>query len=266
MSTKRKIIIGALLTVAVVAACVLAYKLTNIYLDKRDSEELREIAFETTVPTESTTHITAPTDISQETYPSVEVVYDSPVNFVELQSINPDIFAWIETAGGNISYPVLRNRHDFEYYLTHAYDNTESESGSIFTESFTRYDFSDPVTVVFGHNVWGGSIMFGPLNSYRNRTYLEENRTVTIYTPTDTLTYKIFATATYSNMLISSQYDITSVEGAQEFLASITEISAQNGILMDDVTISEDDHVLVLCTCNGNLSERFLVLAVLEDN
>lgn len=265
MSNKRKALLCVLLLICLVALGVIAYQITKRIQAERSYDVLRDIAHETTAPvltepTESTEPI-----VPEETYASIEVVYDSPINFVELQRINPDIYAWIETAGDAVSYPILQNRENYQYYLTHTFDDQVSSAGSIFTESFARHDFMDPVTVVYGHNMRGEGYMFGSLRNYRNQEFLEENRTITIYTPTEELTYTIFATVTYTNALISYEYDITTVEGAQAFYDHINEMRNLNNIFMDDVTVDPTtDHILVLSTCNGNSSQRFLVLAVLN--
>ncbi|MCQ2516238.1 MAG: class B sortase [Saccharofermentans sp.] len=267
MSKKRKAILCVLLLICLVALGVIAYTITKRIQAERSYDVLRDIAHETTAPvltepTESTEAI-----IPEETYPSMEVVYDSPINFVELQRINPEIYAWIETAGGAVSYPVLQHRDDYQYYLNHTFDDQVSSAGSIFTEGFARHDFMDPVTVVYRHNMRGEGYMFGSLRHYREQDYFDANRDITIYTPTDELHYTIFAAVTYTNALISYEYEITTVEGAEAFINHINDMRNLNNIFADDVEVNPaEDHILVLSTCNGNSSQRFLVLAVLQED
>lgn len=65
-----------------------------------------------------------------------EAEKDLSVNFDSLHEMNPDIVAWIEVEGTDISYPVLQSASDEpeDYYLTHDVNRNESKHGAIYAE------------------------------------------------------------------------------------------------------------------------------------
>ena len=68
-----------------------------------------------------------------------------PVDFDELQTMNPDIYAWIKIPDTDISYAVLQRgaEDDQEYYSKHSENGAYYSGGSIFSQSYNRKDFSD---------------------------------------------------------------------------------------------------------------------------
>ena len=61
-----------------------------------------------------------------------------PVDFDELQKINPDIYAWVKIDGTEVDAPILQNMESNElydeYYLDHLYNKVKGFSGSLFTQ------------------------------------------------------------------------------------------------------------------------------------
>ena len=47
-----------------------------------------------------------------------------PVKFEELQTVNPDVYAWITVPGTDIDYPILQHASDNSYYLMHNIDGS----------------------------------------------------------------------------------------------------------------------------------------------
>lgn len=89
------------------------------------------------------------------------------VDFNKLEEINPDVIAWIEIPGLEISYPVVQGR-DNDYYLHHLITGENHKSGSIFMDFQNQEDLSDRNTIIYGHNMKDGS-MFGTLNQYQSQ-------------------------------------------------------------------------------------------------
>lgn len=105
---------------------------------------------------------------------------DIPVDFEALQAENPDIYAWITIPGTNVDYPILQREGDNGYYLNHSVDGAGSIAGAIFTEDYNSKDFTDPNTIIYGHNMKNGS-MFRTLHNYSDREFFDNNRDITIY-------------------------------------------------------------------------------------
>lgn len=54
------------------------------------------------------------------------------IDFAELSSINPDIYAWIRIPDTQIDYPVLQREEDDTYYLRHNSSGRYAFAGSIY--------------------------------------------------------------------------------------------------------------------------------------
>ena len=103
-------------------------------------------------------------DPQQETEESLEgQAVDRPVppevDWESLKAINPDIIAWLQIEGTQISYPVMKGT-DNDYYLHHTFEKNYNSAGSIFIEYTNSSDFQDCNTIIYGHNMRNGS-MFG---------------------------------------------------------------------------------------------------------
>lgn len=259
MNKKRKFAFFVCLLIFLAAVAYLA----GYYLRQRENEAVYDrIAQEAQVAVAA-----SPSPQVKETeFPNPsEIVEDDPVeipvNFQKLQQENPDIYAWITIPGTDVNYPVLQ-RYDASYYLNHTVDGQEGLPGSIYTESLNSKDFTDPNTVIYGHNMRDGS-MFGGLKQYMDASYLKEHSQIIIYTPEHKLTYQVFAAVTYDNRHIMQSFDFQDQQSYQRFLDSLREVRNMSSYVDDDIEVTTKDRILTLSTCNGNEQERFLVEAVL---
>ena len=100
---------------------------------------------------------------------------EKEVDFADLQeNTNGDIYAWIHIPDTKIDYPVLQHPTDNSYYLNHNLDGSRGYPGCIYTEDYNKKDFTDPNTVLYGHNMKNGT-MFAGLHKYGDSEYLEEH-------------------------------------------------------------------------------------------
>lgn len=194
-----------------------------------------------------------------------KIVLDIPIDFESLEKENPDIYAWITIEGTDIDYPVARSLTDDTFYMNHGIDRTENRAGAIFTERLNKLDFSDPHTVIYGHNMRDGA-MFGVLHEYEDNSYFEKHRVIKIYTPDAIRTYKIFAAYLYDDRHLLKSFDCSKKEVFQDYLK---EIESQRGLEANidrEMEITTDDRILTLSTCDGaGADTRYLVQAVLTD-
>ena len=65
-----------------------------------------------------------------------------PVDFDELQAMNPDIYAWVTIPDTDISYAVLQRAGEEEYYSKHSENGAYYSGGSIFSQDYNQKDFS----------------------------------------------------------------------------------------------------------------------------
>ena len=121
-----------------------------------------------------------------------------------LHRINPDIYAWLDIPGTDISFPILQSAEDEYFYLSHNESKEADDGGCIYTEYFNRKDFSDPNTVIYGRNVDG---RFALLHQFQDRDFFDANRTLNIYLEDRVLRYQIFAAYNYDDRHLIKIYD-----------------------------------------------------------
>ncbi|MDD2981677.1 MAG: class B sortase [Hespellia sp.] len=188
--------------------------------------------------------------------------YQNTIDFVTLQKQNEDIYAWIKVPGTNIDYPVLQSVTEADdYYLNTTVDGKQGYPGSIYTEKYNSPSFTDPVTVMYGHDMKNGT-MFSELHSYEDRAFFDANPYIYIYTPTSTLKYQVFAAVAFDDRYIMGSYNFSSQEDFQSYLDELRSSIAGNVNM--DVPVSMESRILTLSTCVAdNSSQRWLVNATL---
>ena len=189
------------------------------------------------------------------------------VDFDALAEINPDIYAWLWVPGTDINYPILQSSSDKaeDYYLNHNLDGSTGRPACIYTQKRNARDFSDPNTVVYGHNMRDGS-MFHDLHAYEEANFLLEHPYIYVYTPEERIVYQIFAAYRYDDRLILDHYD--DFQDRDVFAAYLEEILNQQNSLCNinrDVTVTAEDQIITLETCIGDYDYRYIVQGVRLD-
>lgn len=188
---------------------------------------------------------------------------ENPIDFEKLEEINPDLYAWIRIPGTVIDYPVAQREGDDSYYLTHDMYQEPRFAGCIYSEDCNSKDFTDPNTVLYGHNM-KNQTMFQNLHLFSDYDFFQEHPYVYIYMPGHVLVYKIFAAYTYDDRHIMNSFDFTDPEVFEAYLDEIFHMRAMDRNLRDDVSVSAEDRIITLATCiAGQTQSRYLVQAVL---
>lgn len=188
------------------------------------------------------------------------------VDFEQLKAQNPDIYAWITVPGTGIDYPVLqkgdaKDPYD-NYYLDHQVDLSEGFPGVIYSQPVNRRDFTDSVTVLYGHNLKNGG-MFSDLHDFADKEFFAQNSRVIIYTPEEIFTYEIFAAIDFSDALLPYEYDFAKSAEVQRHLEDVRKCQ---GNFREETKLQEGSKILVLSTCYGDREDRrLLVEAVLVE-
>lgn len=207
--------------------------------------------------TRETTDIS--TEASTEESTTEEPAVGIPINFEELQAINPDIYAWIEIPDTNINYPILQHAEDDSYYLTHDMYGEVYRYGSIYTEKINNKDFSDPNTLIYGHNTSNRS-MFQNIRYFTDQEYFDEHPYIYIYTPDRKLTYQIVSCYVYDDRHIMYAFDFSDEEVYAEYLEYIQNPEDIAAKVRDGITLTTRDRIITLSTCvgTGEISRRLL--------
>lgn len=99
--------------------------------------------------------------------------------------------AWITGEDTPIDYPVMHTDNN-EYYLSHLYSGEENRYGALFVDCRNTRLFTDPNTLIYGHNMKNDA-MFGSLMGYKEQAYYEEHPTMTLYTPDGDYTIELLS-------------------------------------------------------------------------
>lgn len=269
------------IVVLVIAAAMFlysGYRVAAYLLEGRKSQdvtaELIQQAVRTPQPQETKgqpVHTLRPTpdaaeyvpDADDETEDEQETTHTAPdellsVDFDTLQSVNPDIQAWLYMSGSSIHSPVLQ-AEDNSTYLYRLADGSSNAHGSLFIDCRNAGDFSDWNTLIYGHNMKDGS-MFGGLKKYRKQAYYDAHPEMTLFTPEKTYRMEIFAAVTTD---VSAA--VYRVPAAREERDELVQWAQRNSEIECDVSIGTEDRIVTLSTCTGGDDDRFVVLAVLRE-
>ena len=189
-----------------------------------------------------------------------------PIDFASLQQINPEIYAWIRIPDTNVDYPILqREGEDQSFYLDHDMYGEEQKAGSIYTECYNSKDFTDPNTIIYGHNMKNGS-MFHNLRYFSEADFFEEHEELYIYLPDKILTYRIINSYEYDDRHILGTYDFSDEEVYGEYLEEIMNPRSMYTMVREGCELTTEDRIITLSTCVANKpNNRRLVQAVLVE-
>lgn len=185
-----------------------------------------------------------------------------PVDLDKLMKKYPDVYAWIRIHGTDIDYPIVQSDNDNSYYLNHTIEGKEKIEGAIFTEDYNSKDFSDPNTVIYGHNMKNGS-MFRQLHRYEDREFFKKNQEVLIYQKERILHYQIFAAYIYDNRHLMESFDFSDPDVFENYIDNVFSLKTMYNNIDDSLEITSEDKIITLSTCTGNDDQRYLVQAVL---
>ncbi|MDO4620282.1 MAG: class B sortase, partial [Lachnospiraceae bacterium] len=175
------------------------------------------------------------------------------VNWAELKQVNPDIVGWLYLEGEpSISYPICL-AEDNDYYLHRTFERKDLFAGAIFEDYHNAGDFSDPNSIVYGHNMKNGS-MFGKLK-YLTDSY-DEHPYFWILTPYANYRYRIYSIMTTS--VTSDVYMLYSVHD-ERYLAWEEALRSQSEV-KSDVRLFKEDKTVTLSTCTSDSDYRKVVI------
>ncbi|WP_290140872.1 class B sortase [uncultured Dubosiella sp.] len=189
------------------------------------------------------------------------------VDFETLNAANEDVYAWISVPDTNVDYPIYQSDPDMEedYYLLHKPDGTYDEAGSLYTQKENARDFSDPVTVVYGHTAFapGYEPMFSELHKLEDLDFFQAHPNFYVYTEAGKgLRYEVFAVTEFDDRLILGSEDFSDPAKLKDLIAEMQQSAGERVRPVEE----DDPDVLILSTCVGvGSSRRFLVGARLVE-
>ena len=187
---------------------------------------------------------------------------DNPVDFKEMREQNPDVYSWIYIRDTQISLPVLQSSVDDNFYLNHDWQKDDVFAGAIYSQSKNKRDYSDRVTVLYGHNMANGS-MFANLFYFMDDDFFDSHRYFYVFTEDRKLTYEVVSAFEYDNRHILNSFDFKDDAVFQSWLDNAKNPHSLYSKVRDSVKLDLNSKMLVLSTCTDTGDNRFLVQGVL---
>jgi len=227
---------------------MMAYSAWNIYSINDEYEEVDQVYEELiekfiVIEEANDTDPGKPNDTTEATKaPEVKI------SFEELVELYPDVIGWLYCEGTPINYPVVQAK-DNDYYLRRMINGKYNIGGTIFMDYRNNADFSDEITIIYGHNMKNGS-MFGTVPKYKKQSFLEKHPVMIFRTPEKNYTFEVLGgyATTASDMIYS--YPNTDEK--------IAELKTQFGTT---------DNLVLLSTCTYETEDaRYILVCKLIEN
>ena len=195
-----------------------------------------------------------------------------PINFINFLGVNENLtfdrVFYIKIDNTNIDYPILYpNDKSNDYYLRKNIKGEYDSQGVIWIENYNDPDWSDPVTVVYGHNIWTKGTRFYQLKKFRDENFFEKNRFIQIYAEGRELKYEIYSAFEYDDRHIMLSYNFLDDKVYQEFIDyTLNPLSLSKNVRKNTV-VTTNDKLIVLSTCiKGKENMRYLVVGVQRED
>ena len=139
-----------LVVVVLLCGILLAGNILKETAQRKREEEIRKLAVQEEAPAGALRD--GETQSLPDMEPEEPAEYHSPVDFESLRAVNPDIVAWIEIPGTDISYPVVQ-ADDNETYLKRDFEGNKSAAGTIFLDCDSSSDLMGLHSILYGHHM-----------------------------------------------------------------------------------------------------------------
>ena len=182
------------------------------------------------------------------------------IDWEGLKAINPGFFAWIELEDSTIDYPVIKG-DDNVWFLKHLPDGTYNDAGTIFIDVNNQTDFSDRVTVFYGHHMLDDPLMFAEVENFKNQSYYDTHQKFLIHTPD--AEYEMYPLAGYVTSGTAGYVQL-SFGSDEEYAAYVNDFIARSDFTSQE-TFSPSDQILMLSTCSYDITDgRYVLIGKLK--
>lgn len=242
---QKKLIWGTTFMIALIICIICGYKIIS-YLSS-DGGDVKQYR---TVTSTATT--------------SGKNVDTHDINWKKLKEDNPDIYSWIYIPNTSVDYPVVqasKNTPD-DFYLNHNIHKKYEFAGAIYSEKHNAKDYSDPVTILYGHNMNNGS-MFKTLHKFEEPSFFKKNKFIYIYMPNEKLTFRIYSAYVYDDRHILNSFDFSDTKILRQYQKYTLNPESMTKNTRK-VSLNKNSKIITLSTCtNGAENTRYLVQGVL---
>lgn len=169
---------------------------------------------------------------------------------VSLNAAYPDSIGWLYIPDTAISYPVMQSS-DNDFYLTHAYDGSRLQAGSVFLDFRCENRFMNPINILYAHNMKNGSMFAGVLN-FTNDSYFDSHRYGWLATPETVYRIDFFSCA-------RADWHDSLYDGAMSVADWMPHIENRS-VICREMTYSDDDRFISLSTCSYEFQNARTIL------
>ena len=282
----KNIILNIVMIVCVAAillcGCQIVYSLTEYKKAGDKYDDISNVmsgliidppATETAGATTTTEPPVTTSSTETEETPVVETTEPAPVPREEYQEIYaqmssmkaqyPDFFGWIYINFDEkhiINLPVMQG-DDNSFYIHHAYDGTESKSGSIcvdYRNTDRRIDLNQNL-IFYGHHMNDGSMFASVAGKYKSRANFD-NVPIVFYSMEGVYTFNVFSVY---NAKAGDDFDTVAFGGDK--LKQFCVAKQSKSFFSKKLTFDEQKTIVTLVTCTNFGSEgRVIVHGVLD--
>lgn len=260
---KKKILEAFRIIFAVIFMISVGYVICLVLEDydaRRANSQAQEIAGATDPSAGTTSPENTPPEQEDEPLPPDEhTPYMQGLDIPALQAVNGEVIGWIYIPGVDINHPLMHTT-DNDKYLYTTWDGDYNADGSIFLETKCAPDLTDFNTIIYGHNMYSGT-MFAPLHRYRDHSYYQEHPYIYIATKDKIYRYEIFSA--YEAGVTTDTYRLWITGDAK---TPALEHYITSSVWEAELTPTTDDFILTLSTCTGTgrYETRWVVQAALN--
>jgi len=255
-------ILFSLLLTAIIGYC--GYQVLQVQNTYADANELSYVSFKPAAhtatpsapptptptptpeptPTPSTAELAAATPTPEPTpepTPTPEPIVNDGI--LELQAQNPDAVGWLTIPHTAIDYPFVRGSDNLTYLDTR-FDGKKVSGGSIFMDCWNERDFSDFLTILYGHNLQSGR-MFASLKRFAKKKFFDANPYGTILLANASYTLEFFAYM----VVAADDAVIYRLTADADFPAEFFAYVQANAKRYRELDLSPSERIVCLSTC-----------------
>lgn len=257
MNKNKKILTVVMIVLSLIVAGSGGFILFKLLNNQQSNDKYDALASSYVSGSSTADKGTAPTEGS--TVPAEP----NPVDFPSLQSNeNDEIYSWLVVPNTQVDYPVLQSNTDDNFYIDHGVDKEYRFAGAIYSQFCNQKDYSDRVTVLYGHNMADNS-MFASLHDFEDADFFAANKDMIIYTPDKRLDYEIVAAYVYDDSHIMNSFDFSKDDVYKGFLDNVLHPHSIESHVREGATLDVNDRIVILSTCLNYGEGRWLVVGKL---
>ena len=184
------------------------------------------------------------------------------IDLGELRSINPECVGWIHMDGSPVDYPVVKQRFERRYALTHNFSGEESAHGQVSMDFMLGGRMGERTTVLRAHHMKDWS-MFKTIVSLDDPGYLAAHPVVELIHEGTRYTARWSAGLLYRSS--DPWPERTSFADDADFETWLAHVMTAGGV-PDGPQPAADARLLVCCTCafGQEPNDSFAAVAVIE--